>query len=101
MSRKPKIDDRALISDPGARGLCGNISVMTRTRWEADERIGWPAVVAIIRGRRFYRLRDVHALLDRLIALTTSGVSVTVPVPNNPNPKRSKKTQPVGGVVSG
>lgn len=97
MSPKPETDPRALISDPGARALAGNISVMTRTRWESDPRVGWPAVIAVIRGRRFYLLRDVHDLLDRLIALTASGESATVPVPNSP----AKSSVSAGGLVSG
>ena len=81
-----KTDPRALMSDANARAVFG-ISKMTAIRWSADERIGWPVVVATIRGRNFVRAADVWALRDRLIALTVSGEAQTV-TPPNPNRAR-------------
>jgi hypothetical protein len=95
-SQKPAETDRALISDPDARAMVGDISVMTRRRWQVDPKIGWPKVRAIIRGRRYLLLRDVHDLIDKLTQATASGESATVaPVPH----RRSAKA--IGGAVDG
>jgi hypothetical protein len=96
LSKTPEADPRQLISDPDARELCGGISVMTRTRWARDPRIGWPAVAAVVCGRKFYFRRDVDALVDRLVELTASGAAVTIA----PSP-RHRRSAKVGGLVSG
>ena len=90
-------DPRQLITDPDARLLVGDISPMTKYRWERDPRIGWPKVACIVRGRRFYFKRDVEALIDRLAALTASGESTTI-APLDPRRRRSAKA--VGGALT-
>jgi hypothetical protein len=97
---QPDTDPRALISDPDARAMVGGISVMTRIRWAGDERIGWPKIAAIIRGRTYYRRADVEALVDKLIAATASGEAQTV-TPLSPHRKRLAKGRAhAGGAVA-
>jgi hypothetical protein len=93
-------DPRALISDPAARAMVGGISVMTRTRWERDPKIRWPKPAAVIRGRKFYYLRDIHDLVDRLVELTASGEAQTI-APIDPRRRQAAKLQSGGGAVSG
>ncbi len=63
-------DPRQLISDPDARAMFGGISAMTAVRWGRDPKVGWLKVAAVVRGRKFYYLRDAEALRDRLIEAT-------------------------------
>jgi hypothetical protein len=69
--------------------------VMTRTRWQRDPKIRWPKPAAVIRGRKFYYLRDIHDLVDRLVELTARGEAQTV-APIDPRRRiAAKKLQPV------
>jgi hypothetical protein len=70
-------DPRQLISDPDARAMFGGISAMTAVRWGRDPKVGWLKVAAVVRGRKFYYLRDAEALVDRLIELTEKGEATT------------------------
>jgi hypothetical protein len=102
-SQKPETDPGALMSDANARAVFG-ISKMTATRWSADERIGWPATVATIRGRNFVRAAAVYALRDRLIEATERGESQTVtpPRPQRKSGAIARDAKPrMGGFVSG
>ncbi len=93
-SQKPEADPRQLISDPDARAMVGAISVMTRCRWARDPRIGWPAVAAVVRGRKFYFKCDIDDLVDRLVELTARGDSTTI-APRDPRRRRlANKPQP-------
>jgi hypothetical protein len=83
-------DPRQLITDPAARTIAGGISVMTRTRWARDPKIRWPKPAAVIRGRAYYYLRDIHDLVDRLVELTATGEATTV-APLDPRRRQSAK----------
>jgi hypothetical protein len=89
-SRQPSSDRRALVSDPGARAMVGDISVMTKRRWQADPKIGWPKTAAVIRGRNYYVRADLEAFVDRLVELTASGEATT----SAPNPRRRSAKKP-------
>ena len=81
MSARPETDPRQLISDPNARAMFGGISAMTAVRWGRDPKVGWLKVAAVVRGRKFYYLRDAEALRDRLIEATASGEArISAPV---------------------
>lgn len=53
-----------VIPAPAARQYVGGISDMTLWRWERDPELGWPQPIRV-RGRRFYRVADLDAFLQR------------------------------------
>ncbi|NVZ11374.1 hypothetical protein HW932_19165 [Allochromatium humboldtianum] len=55
----------ALVTQPQLKRITGNVSDMTIWRWR---RAGLLPEPTNIRGRNYWRARDVHAVLNRLMA---------------------------------